>query len=107
MVRFKKLAAVLLSAVMLVCCFTVQASAKSVFDKAVKLSPMELASGTFKNNTEFYYKVVLPDSGKITFYCVDRSVYEYKPVLSLIDSNGATIISSDGMGERTDREYVI
>ena len=111
MVRFKKLAAVLLSAVMLVCCFTVQASAASVYDKAVKLSPMELASGNFKNTSEYFYKVVLNDSGKIMFYCSDH----YNPdslswkwaKLTLIDSMGNEIIEKKALRDRLNKSFEI
>lgn len=60
--RFKKLAAVLLSAVMLVCCFTVQASAKTILDGAKRLELMETYNFTIKNNA-IYCKIVLKDSG--------------------------------------------
>ncbi|MBR1831129.1 MAG: Ig-like domain-containing protein [Ruminiclostridium sp.] len=100
MVRFKKLAAVLLSAVMLVCCFTVQASAKSVFDDAIKISATEVVSHTFKNDTEVLYKIVLPDSGTIQFYCSDYNNYwsgsTWYPRVSLLDKNGAAIIDNAG-----------
>ena len=69
MTKCKRLTAVLLSVIMIVCCFGVQASAASVYDKAVKLSPLDLVSaktiGT--NNKDYYYKIVLSDSGKLTF----------------------------------------
>ena len=108
MMRFKKLAAVLLSAVMLVCCFTVQASAKSIYDKAVRLSPMELASGNFKNTNEFFYKVVLNDSGKITFYCSDYTQSSFVNLhLTLLDSMGNEIKEKDYINYSLNKSYQI
>ena len=114
MVRFKKLAAVLLSAVILVCCFTVQASATSIFDKAIKISATEAVSHTFKNDTEVLYKIVLPDSATIIFYCSDYSKsqgagYQWYPKLYLLDTNGTNIIkdSYNNLFEMSDKPYHI
>lgn len=106
MVRFKKLAAVLLSAVMLVCCFTVQASAKSVYDKAVKLSPMEIVSGDFSEVEDrmFFYKVVVTDSGKIKIHCGDYWWHD-SPSISITDSKGNSIVDLDIMGRRLETDY--
>ncbi len=90
MTRFKKIMAILLSATLLVAIFAVSASAATVYDKAVKLSPMEMVSGNFKNTTAYFYKIVLSDSGKITFYCSNK---DFKPYITLLDSNGNAVIS--------------
>ena len=66
MTKFKKLAAILLSAVMLVCCFAVQAGAESIEDTAKAIT-----SGTTKSFTltgasdKRDYKIVLSEAGKL------------------------------------------
>ena len=67
MTKFKKATALLLSVVMLVCCFTVQASASSVFSSAQKIDKLEYYSTSFKSKDYAYYKIVLPTSGTIQF----------------------------------------
>ncbi|MBR1832872.1 MAG: Ig-like domain-containing protein [Ruminiclostridium sp.] len=66
MTKFKKLTAILLSAVMLVCCFAVQAGAESIEDTAKAIT-----SGTTKSFTltgasdKRDYKIVLSEAGKL------------------------------------------
>ena len=111
MTKLKKMTAVLLSVIMLVCCFSVQASAKSVFDGAVKIDTLETVSGKHTNKSEYYYKIVLPDSGKIKFHCVDyaKSIIEYGDFLYLLDGNGNTIIDTIDAGFKymLEKEYEI
>jgi len=103
MKKFKKILAVLLSVVMIVCMFSVPVSAASVFDKAVKLSPMELVSGNFKNCSAYFYKITLPDSGKISFYCSD---YDFSPV-TLLDTSGNTVIKGSDLYYMVNKKYEV
>lgn len=103
MTKFKKMIAVLMSVAMIVCMFAVPASAATVYDKAVKLSTMELASGKFGEKTEYYYKISLSDSGKITFYCNDY----INTNLTLLDSNGNEVISKSYISYCLNKQYNI
>jgi|GEM_PF-2191521 len=110
MTKLKKMTAVLLSVVMLVCCFSVQASAKSIFDDAIKISATEAVSHTFKNDMEVIYKVSFSDSGKISFYCSDYyydKIWEVGSKISVLDTNGNTIIKEDFLAKFLNKEYTI
>ena len=67
MTKLKKLTAVLLSVIMFVCCFSVQTGAVSVFSNSRKIDSMEYYSTSFDDIEYYYYKIVLPSSGSITF----------------------------------------
>ncbi|HBI52851.1 MAG TPA: hypothetical protein DDX72_08745 [Ruminococcaceae bacterium] len=91
MTKLKKLTAVLLSVIMFVCCFSVQVSAKSVFDGAVKIDALETYNMTFKSNRQtVYYKIVLNDSGEITFRYRDYHYIATSDTI-LYNSNGEKI----------------
>ena len=94
MKKFKKITAVLLSVVMIVCCLSASVSAKSVFDSASKLEALELVSGYQKVANaikEVYYKISLPDSGKLSFHCKDYTSSGWVRVY-LYDTTGKTIL---------------
>ena len=94
MSRFKKMTAVLLSVVMFVCCFAVQAGAKGVFDNAVKITALEFYSKNFKHKgDEALYKIVLPSSGKITI-SVTKSNGTWGTVNGYIYNTNAEVIAS-------------
>ena len=106
MTKLKKMTAVLLSVIMLVCCFSVQAGAASIYDKAVKLKPMDLVSGDFSGVTEYYYKIVVSDSGKIRLHVGDYSGHPgQSPEVSIVDSNGKMIVEPDVFVNRKDKDY--
>ena len=105
MTRFKKILAVLLSVVMVVCCLSASASA-SKFTSATKIGVLEEVSHTFKNDREIIYKIVLPDSGKITIYCSEYGG-EYNPKLALLDSNGKSVVKEGWFCDRINNEYEI
>lgn len=97
MTKFKKMAAILLSVVMIVCCFSVQAAAVGPYDFAQKLKPLEYASDVLNDKqTEVIYKIVLPSSGKIRFHCTDCWASDWhpsNPVCELTDANGKVLSS--------------
>ena len=107
MTKIKKLTSVLLSVIMLVCCFSVQVSAKSIFDNAIRISAMEPCSKTFKaENETIYYKLVLNDSGVLVFRCRDSLYTKYE----LYNANGQSISSGNGLangGDLNGREIKI
>lgn len=103
MSKLRKMTAVLLSVIMVVCMFCIPAGAATVYDKAVKLSPMELASGKFDKKTEYFYKISFSDSGKITFYCTDYA----NTRLTLLDSNGNEVISKEYISYCLNKQYDI
>lgn len=94
MKKFNKMIAVLMSVTMIVCMFSVPTSAATVYDKAVKLSPMELVSQKEVNvDKDFYYKIVLSDSGTVTFRCEDQSTGGYAEIM-LLDGDGNTVMNT-------------
>lgn len=104
----KKLLSVLVVAAMFfsmmsVC--AVNASAASIFDKAKKISALDTVSASGKNGLDYYYKITLPDSGKITFQCSNYSSWGEK--LTLLNSSGNTIIDRDSFEYRINKKYNI
>ena len=92
MTRSKKLLAVLLTAVTVVCMLCVPASAASVFSSAIKISQLETCSKKFKGeNQTIYYKIVLNDSGTLVFRCRESLMTKYE----LYNSNAESIIAGD------------
>lgn len=84
----------------------VNASAASVFSKAKKISALDTVSAKGKDISDCYYKISLPDSGKITFHCSENPIWGTKK-LSLLNSNGKTIIDMAYLSDRLEKEYVI
>ena len=83
----------------------VNASAASIFKGAKKISALDTVSAEGKNGLDYYYKISLTDSGKITFHCSEYTDWGEK--LSLLNSNGKTVISKDDFSKRLEKEYNI
>ena len=104
----KKILSVLLAMVMIFSVMSAgitNASAASVFSGAKKISALDVVSAEGKKGLDYYYKISLTDSGKITFHCSKYSNWGEK--LSLLNSNGKTIISADDFSKRLEKEYNI
>ena len=101
MKKFKKLTAVLLSVVMIVCMFSVPTSAKGLFDNAIKMTALETYSKTFTKTKveDIYYKIVLTDSGILHIRYGSHSTYGW-PVL--YNSNAEII--KETIGDKCDIE---
>ena len=83
MTKFKKLAAILLSAVMLVCCFTITASAKGISDTAKAISSGKTYTAKlYKSSETADYKIKVSKSGELKLkintqmYCLDVYLYD-------------------------------
>lgn len=107
----KKLLSVLVVAAMFfsmmsVC--AVNASAASIFDKAKKISALDTVSFGDKRG-DLYYKIVLPDSGKIVFhYSYQNNSHGLSSLeLSLLDSNGSAIINMSSLRRMAEEKYKI
>ena len=88
MTKFKKLAAILLSAVMLVCCFAVQAGAASVFDTAKAINSGKKYTKELKYNECADYKITANKSGKLVLKLIADI---YRVEINVCDSDGAKL----------------
>ena len=88
MTKFKKLAAILLSAVMLVCCFAAQAGAASVFDTAKAINSGKKYTKELKHNECADYKITANKSGKLVLKLI---VDLDKVDINVCDSDGAKL----------------
>ena len=88
MTKFKKLTAILLSAVMLVCCFAVQAGAASVFDTAKAINSGKKYTKELKYNECADYKITATKSGKLVLKLI-ADIYEVD--INVCDSDGAKL----------------
>ena len=90
MIKIKKITAIILSIIMVVCCFGVQASAASVFSGAKKMEQLEyynVSNIKKRSGKTVFYKISLPSSGTVEFRwalggCLDGRLF---------DSSGKTI----------------
>ncbi len=102
MTKIRKITAVLLSLVILVCSFSVIADALSADDFAEELAPMEYASDKLKDgHNEAIYKIKLGSSGTIKFHCSDyyqSSWTPSNPTMELLDSNFKVISTPNSVG---------
>lgn len=88
MTKFKKLTAILLSAVMLVCCFAVQAGAASVFDTAKAINSGKKYTKELKHNECADYKITANKSGKLV---LKLTADIYRVEINVCDSDGAKL----------------
>lgn len=88
MTKFKKLTAILLSAVMLVCCFAVQAGAASVFDTAKAINSGKKYTKELKYNECADYKITANKSGKLVLKLIADI---YRVEINVCDSDGAKL----------------
>ena len=88
MTKFKKLTAILLSAVMLVCCFAVQAGAASVFDTAKAINSGKKYTKELKYNECADYKITANKSGKLV---LKLTADIYRVEINVCDSDGAKL----------------
>ena len=88
MTKFKKLAAILLSAVMLVCCFALQAGAESVFDTAKAINSGKKYTKELKRNECADYKITANKSGKLVLKLIADI---YRVEINVCDSDGAKL----------------
>lgn len=98
----KKILSVLLAMAMIFSVMAtgcINASAASIFSGAKEISAMDTISmDKTKETVTKYYKITLSDSGKIRFHCDKHNddVW-YRINISLLDSNGKTIIESKSL----------
>ncbi len=85
MSKFKRFAAALLSAVMLVCALSIPVSAESIFDTAVSISSGKKYTKEVKKDQNVDYKISVSKSG--TFVLKVNSTFSY---------NFVTVLDSDG-----------
>lgn len=88
MTKFKKLTAILLSAVMLVCCFAVSAGAESVFDTAKAINSGKKYTKELKHYECADYKITANKSGKLVLKLI-ADIYEVE--INVCDSDGAKL----------------
>ncbi len=91
--KFKKFAAVLLSMVMIVCCFSASAYAGNILNDAKTIKQLETISIINKTNEDksYYYKINLPDSGKLAFHGERTKSFWGTERFYVSDSNGTSI----------------
>ena len=93
MSKIKKITAILLSAVMLVCCFAVSASAESIADNAKAISSGKTYTAKlYKNSETSDYKISLNKSGDLKLK-INTQMSELK--VYLYDTNGNTMGALD------------
>lgn len=109
----KKILSVLLAMTMIFSVMAtnvVSASAASIFSGAKKISALETISmKEGKESVTKYYKIYLPDSGKIRFHCDKHndSVW-YQIKISLLSSDGRTIVESNSLYQNVhEKDYEI
>ena len=99
MLKFKRIASIFLAMVMVVtamCALSVSASAKGVFDGAVKMEQLEYYSKKFsKANQSIIYKIVLKQEGTLIFRCRESSYTKF----GLYNSNAEEIRSGWGVSD--------
>lgn len=88
MTKFKKLTAILLSAVMLVCCFAVQAGAASVFDTAKAINSGKKYTKELKSDECADYKITANKSGKLV---LKLTADIYRVEINVCNSDGAKL----------------
>mgnify|MGYP002715436953 CR=1 FL=1 len=98
--KMKKMFSVILAVFMLMVCFSslgITASAKGVFDGAIKIDEMEYYSKKFKNGYDYlYYKITIPSNGQIELRCNEYlGEYFVRIGFELFDSNANSIFASD------------
>ncbi len=100
MAKIKRMASLLLAMVMIVAAvgaMSVSSGAAGVFSGAKKMDALEYYSRKFVNKgDEFYYKIVLPSSGKITIRCANNS--GYKPDGYLYNQNAEELAHNSSFG---------
>ena len=92
MLKIKKMTAVLLSVVMLVCCFAVTASAESIADTAKAHTSGKTYSVSSKLYEKSDYKIVLNKAGDLKLSVTSQMNSLY---VTLYDKNGNKIKASD------------
>lgn len=105
MSKIKKLTAILLSAVMLVCCFVVSASAESIADTAKAISSGKTNTvKLYKGGETADYKIKVSKSGDLKL-TINTQMYELD--VYLYDENGNSIHALDLKADsgKTDRPF--
>ncbi|MBR5091352.1 MAG: Ig-like domain-containing protein [Ruminiclostridium sp.] len=93
MSKFRKMTAVLLSVVMLVCCFAVNVSAAGIADTAKAIeSGKTYTAKLYKNGEQADYKIVLSKDGDLK---LNISTQMYRVDVYLYDSNGNSLGALD------------